>query len=366
MNKTLSSIVAAATVGGVMAFAGPALANTNGPIAQTGGAEVVIPMLGAPITVTVALDTTSGAITSVNLDPTNAAAFTATKVSPSRVRFEKGTDGATRLAIKAKGDQLSVSVRTLKLDDLLGSGTWTGDVFGTGADSSVAYTIGKDATSGDPTVDITGATTPVPGTAEILAAKTGSHHDDGSWASQSVKFTNDGFTMRLTIAVGVENDDDDDGDAGEAKLRFTLSGKDIQRLTLAQLVGAHTWTGTLCDGTAASLAYTVNADGTLTAGAVVPSDADVKAGSFDGKHEHEDNNDATFNFLTARFSTKDWVRISLFVKGTDAALGTKVHNGHCGDPAADPTVNTPISLKPHIDRHDHEDRGSNGKNGKHD
>ena len=133
MNKTLSSIVAAATVGGVMAFAGPALANTNAPIAQTGGAEVVIPMMGSPLTVTVALDTTSGAITSVNLDPPTG--FTATKVSPSRVRFEKGTDGTTRLNIRAKGDQLSVSVRSLKLDDLLGSGTWTGDVFGDAAAS---------------------------------------------------------------------------------------------------------------------------------------------------------------------------------------------------------------------------------------
>ena len=174
-----------------------------------------------------------------------------------------------------------------------------------------------------------------------------------------MKFTNDGFTVRLTIAVRVDNDDDN---AGEAKLRFTLTGRDIQRLTLAELVGAHTWTGTLCDGTAASFAYTVNADGTLTAGAVTPADADVKPGSFDG--EHEDNNGATFNFLTARFSTKDSVRISLFVKGLDAALATKVHNGHCGTPAADPTVNTPISLKPNQDHgHGH---GNNGKHGKDD
>ena len=177
---------------------------------------------------------------------------------------------------------------------------------------------------------------------------------DGAWASQSVKFTNDGFTMRLTITVRVDNDDEN---PGEAKLSFTLTGKDIQRLTLAELVGDHTWTGTLCDGTAASFTYTVNADGTLTAGAVVPADADVKPGSFNFKHEGSSN----LSFLTARFSTKDWVRISLFVKGTDAALATKVHNGHCGTPAADPTVNTPISLKPSND-HGH----GNGKHGKDD
>jgi hypothetical protein len=339
-----------------MAFAVPALANTNAPIAQTGGAEVVIPMMGSTLTVTVALDTTSGAITSVNLAPTD---FTATKVSPSRVSFEKIPDGTTRLNIRAKGDQLNVSVRAVTLDDLVGTGgKWTGDVFGTGGDTVVLYTIGKDA-DGAPTVAITSAVAPAPILAEIGAAKTGSHHDDESWASQSVKFTNDGFTVRLTIAVGVDNDDDHPGDA---KLRITLTGRDIQRLALADLVGDHTWNGKLCDGTDASFTYTVNADGTLTAGAVDPADADVKPGSFKG--EHEDNNGATFNFLTVRFSTKDWVRVSLFVKGTDAALATKVHNGHCGPPAADPTVNTPISLKPNKD-HGH-GNGNNGKHGKDD
>ncbi|MEP6660735.1 MAG: hypothetical protein ABJD24_12540 [Acidimicrobiales bacterium] len=340
-----------------MAFAIPALANTNTPIAQTGGAVVVIPLMGSPLTVTVALDTTSGAITSVDLTPPTD--FTATKLSPSRVSFEKGTDGTTRLNIRAKGDQLSVNVRTLKLDDLLGSGTWSGDVFGTGTKTDVPYTIGKDA-NGDPTIAIGTVTPPAPIVAEVGAAKTGSHDDDdddGAWASQSVKFTNDGFTVRLTIRVSVDNDDES---AGEAKLRFTLTGRDIQRLTLAELVGDHTWTGTLCDGTAASFTYTVNADGTLTAGPVVPADADVKPGSPKAKHEGSTNH----SFLTARFSTKDWVRISLFVKGTDAALGTKVHDGHCGPPAADPTVNTPVSLKPNKDHGD--GNGNNGKHGKDD
>ena len=357
MNKTLSSIVAAATVGGVMAFAGPALANTNAPIAQTGGAEVVIPMMGSPLTVTVALDKTTGAITSVNLNP--AAGFTATAVSPNRVRFEKGTDGATRLAIKANGNQLSVSVRSLKIDDLLGSGTWSGDVFGTGGKSTVPYTIGKDG-SGAPTVAIGTPVAPAPIVAVVGAAKTGDH-EDGKSASQTVTFTNNGFTVRLTISVSVETDDS----AGTAKLRFTLSGRDIQRLTLAELAAAsHTWKGKLCDGTAASFAYTVNADGTLTAGAASPT-ADIKSGTLDG--EHEDHSTPGINFLSATFSTGDSVRISVSVKGTDAALATKVHAADCGTPAADPTVNTPTSLKPNQD-HGHGNNGEghgNGDNGKH-
>lgn len=361
MNKTLSSIVAAATVGGVMGIAAPAFSNTNTPIAQTGGAEVVIPMMGSPLKVTVALDTTTGVITSVAVDPS--ADWTATKLSPSRVRFEKGTDGATRLAINAKGDKLSVSVRSLKLDDLLGGGTWTGDVFGTGGKSVVPYTIGKDA-AGDPTVAIGAVVAPVPIVAEVGAAKTGNHHDDESWASQSVKFTDDGFTVRLTISVGVDQDDDH---AGSARLRFTLTGRDVQRLTLAELAAAtHMWTGKLCDGTPASFAYTVNADGTLTAGTATPA-ADIKNGSFNG--EKEDHDGANFSFLKARFATGDSVRITLMVKGTDAALGTKFHAAHCGTPAPDPAVNTAVSLKPNVDQghgHDgHDDRG-NGKHGKSD
>jgi hypothetical protein len=356
VHKALSSIVAAATIGGVMAFAGPALANTNAPIAQTGGAEVVIPMMGSPLTVTVALDTTTGNITSVNLNP--AAGFTATAVSPSRVRFEKGTDGATRLAINAKGNQLSVSVRSLKLDDLLGSGTWTGDVFGTGVKTAVPYTIGKDG-SGNPTVAIGAVTPPAPIVAVVGAAKTGDH-EDGKSASQTVTFTDNGFTVRLTISVSVETDDS----AGTAKLRFTLSGRDIQRLPLLNLVGGHTWKGKLCDGTAASFAYTVNADGTLTAGAASPT-ADIKSGTLDG--EHEDHSTPGINFLSATFSTGDSVRISLSVKGTDAALATKVHAADCGTPASDPTVNTPVSLKPN-QGHGHGDGNGNGNgkdNGKH-
>jgi hypothetical protein len=312
-------------------------------------------MMGSPLKVTVALDTTSGAITSVNLDPS--AGFTATAVSPSRVRFEKGTDGATRLAIKAKGDQLSVSVRSLKLDDLLGSGTWTGDVFGTGGKSTVPYTIGKDG-SGAPTVAIGTPVAPAPIVAVVGAAKTGDH-EDGKSASQTVTFTNKGFTVRLTISVSVETDDS----AGTAKLRFTLSGRDIQRLALVDLVGAHTWKGKLCDGTAASFAYTVNADGTLTAGAASPT-ADIKSGTLDG--EHEDHSTPGINFLSATFSTGDSVRISLSVKGTDAALATKVHAADCGTPAADPTVNTPISLKPHQDHGHGDGQGNNGKHGKDD
>jgi hypothetical protein len=340
-----------------MAFAGPALANTNAPIAQTGGAEVVIPMMGSPLTVTVALDKTTGAITSVNLNP--AAGFTATAVSPSRVRFEKGTDGATRLAIKANGNQLSVSVRSLKLDDLLGSGTWSGDVFGTGGKSTVPYTIGKDG-SGAPTVAIGTPVAPAPIVAVVGAAKTGDH-EDGKSASQTVTFTNNGFTVRLTISVSVETDDT----AGTAKLRFTLSGRDIQRLPLVNLVGGHTWKGKLCDGTAASFAYTVNANGTLTAGAASPT-ADIKSGTLDGEQDHSTPG---INFLSATFSTGDSVRISLSVKGTDAALATKVHAADCGTPASDPTVNTPVSLKPNQD-HGHGDGNGNGNgngkdNGKH-
>ena len=142
VNKTLSSIVAAATVGGVMAFAVPSFANTNAPIAQTGGAEVVIPLMGSPLKVTVALDTTAADHVG---EPDPSTDFTATKVSPSRVSFEKAPDGTTRLNIRAKGDQLSVKVRSSKLDDLLGAGTWTGDVFGTVHRCVVPYTIGKDA-----------------------------------------------------------------------------------------------------------------------------------------------------------------------------------------------------------------------------
>ena len=107
-------------------------------------------------------------------------------------------------------------------------------------------------------------------------------------------FSRDGYTKKLTIKVSVKAEGDH-----PASLQLALSGKDRQKMsgTLAELAGSHTWSGKLCDGTAVTIGYTVNPDGTVAYGSATGGTATVKTG------EHG---------FTARFDgTKVKVMISL-------------------------------------------------------
>ena len=130
------------------------LATTTDAIAQTGGMTATLPLLGSSLTVDVTLDA-NGNLTTVNLDPivlppAPGDPLSATKVSAHAVTFANAA-GTTQVKIKAHGDKLSIKASAGSLDALLGPGTWSADVFGTGAKSTVAYTIGK-ATDGSPTL----------------------------------------------------------------------------------------------------------------------------------------------------------------------------------------------------------------------
>ena len=178
-----------------LAIAVPALAATNQVIAETGGAEAQITLLGVPVTVSVELNTDTGDITAVNVTPPGD--LVATKDAPSRVRFESA-NGQTSVSVKAKKDSLSIGARTASLRDLVGSNTWKSSVFGAGdGPSSVAYTIADDG-SGGPVLTL-GTITPGTGvTANSLGTTNGGGDDDeGMTASGSVEFTKDGFRKVL-------------------------------------------------------------------------------------------------------------------------------------------------------------------------
>jgi hypothetical protein len=316
-----------------------ALATTTAAIAQTGGMTVVLPGLGTPLTVDVQLDA-SGNISQVNVDPVGT--YSASQVSGHAVTFDNA-DGTTQVKIKAGGSRMSVKAAAGTLDALVGSGSWSADVFGTGTKTMVDYTVGK-ATDGSPTVAIDSVNAPA-GIAVVQGTpKTGSE-DHESRASVQVAFSLDGFTKRLSISVTVDTED-----THQAALKVTLSGKDRQKLTgpLETLVGGRTWSGTLCDGTAVSFSYTVNPDGTVSYGSATGATATARS----GKHG-----------FSVRFAdTKARVTVSLGqVKGsTDYALRVSAKLGHCAhSPAPVPTVNTPI--QPGADQPtDHHGDGSSG------
>jgi hypothetical protein len=230
-----------------LALPATAAATTGEPIAQTGGASATLPLLGTSLTVDVTLDST-GNITSVVLTPPDG--FTETTSEATKVRFDSD-DGATRVAVKAKGDRLSISARTASLADLVGSGSWSADLFATGTPSVVDYTIGDDA--GSPTLSID-AITPAAGIDAVPVPVESSTEDDEASVSGGAVFSYDGYTKRLKISVSVEED-------GTAHIRITLTGKDRQRLsgTLEELGGARTWSAHLCDGTPVTVSYHVDA-----------------------------------------------------------------------------------------------------------
>ncbi len=246
-------------------------ATTNAPIAQTGGMTATLPLLGTPLTVAVTLDPV-GNISGVALNPTSA--LSKTKSGTDFVKFTNA-DGTVKVTVKAMGGRLSIKARAKKLGDLLGTGSWSADVFGTGAKSTASYTVGMDA-GGKPTVVIGTVSTPAGvtwklGPAEALkispeivkpgSIKPGIATTDmgpGSRAAAEGTFSWQGFTKRLTISVHVSGD-------GTASLAITLSGRDVQRLngTLTSLAGARTWSGHLCNGTAVTVKYHVASDGTV-------------------------------------------------------------------------------------------------------
>lgn len=326
MRRPSGRLLAAPVALGLMALMAlpiSALASTTAAIAQTGGMTVLLPGLGTPLTVDVTLDA-NGNLVQVNLNPVGT--YSVSKISGHAVTFDSA-GGTTQVKIKAGGDKMSVKASAGTLDALVGSGTWSADVFGTGTKTMIGYTVGKTL-SGSPTVAIDSVNAPA-GIAVVQdPAKT---HTEGHEASASVQvsFSLDGYTKKLSISVSV-----DTAGTHHATFKITLSGKDRQKLTgpLATLVGSRTWSGKLCNGTAVSFTYTVNAGGTLTYGTATGAPATSKSS------EHA---------LSVRFDgTKTRVSVSLkkVEGGTDYALNVSAKSGEChsATPVPLPKVNAPV------------------------
>ena len=313
-----------------------ALAGATDAITQTGGMTVTLPGLGSPVTVSVTLDA-SGNLSAVNLDPTSAGTYSATAVSGHAVSFVSA-DGTTQVKIKAHGSKLSVGATAGSLASLVGSGTWSAAVFGTGTTSTVGYTVGN--ASGTPTLSID-SVTGFAGTASTPVTKAGK---DGSSVSGMVTYTKDGYTKILTIRVSVSATG-----AKKASIKITLTGRDVQKTTgtLAALAGTHTWSGMTCDGTAVGITYTVDSPaGTVTY--VSASGGTVTL----GKSEHgwargaeKGSSSRPASGFVAHFDgTRLVVRVGL-VKMPDGTYKLDVgYNKGCRSktPVTPPTVNTKI------------------------
>jgi hypothetical protein len=212
-----------------------------------------LPLLGTSLTVGVTLDPATGKISGVTLDPTGTVA--ATKATDHSVKFANA-DGSVKVTVRAKGSRLSIVARAT-LAQLTGAGSWSADVFGTGAKSTVKYTVGSNA--GAPTLSID-SVSPATGITDTVSGPTAKSGDKWAWAGGKITFVHAGYEKRLSIFVGL-------GDDGKAVLSIVLTGQDKLKVdaTLADLVaaGSRTWSAHLCDGTAVSVTYHVAADGTV-------------------------------------------------------------------------------------------------------
>lgn len=316
--------VAAAVLGTVLiSGAGFAAATASAaPVPTT----VTLPLFGAPLTLDITTDP-GGAITNVAVTPANG--NVATKLKPHKVVFESAnltnpTGDPGRVVVKSGNGGQSVSARAGTLKDVSGPGVWKGDVFGTGTATTVNFVIGA-AADGSP--DITGITstdsTAVIGTVDHSNGDGHDEGDGGQSARVSIKFTNAAGdqSRSLTIAVGVHTDEE-----GTTSAKLSISLGRIRGVD-GKAVGSHTWSGLLCNNTAASIAYTVAADGTLTLGAITPAGSTTSTGE---------------GGTTVTFATGEQVRIR--VKSSDnntLRVDVKVRI-NCGSP--NPTTNVSTSI----------------------
>ena len=298
---------------------------------------VTLPLFGPPLTI----DITSGpggALASVTVDP--AGTFTATKDRPHMVKFVNA-DGTAKVVVASRGGGQAVSAKAGKLGDIVGPGAWSGDVFNTGTANKVAFTIADNA--GAP--DITGISTDFPGavigTVEHHAF--GDHGGDSNSGDNSTTSSVDPANQEQTASVSITFTSADklqtrdlviwvhigshDGDSS-ARVTVALTRIRGAKVDAATAIGTHTWNGTLCDGSAASITYTVLADGSVTTVTPTPATADVKS------NDHG---------VVVTFGDHERVFIGVRVSSDTTQMKINVLEAiRCDSPT--PSVNTPTSL----------------------
>jgi hypothetical protein len=336
-------IAAAAAVLGTALIGGVVVQTASAAPVPAVPTEVMLPLFGAPLEIGITTGP-GGALTDVTVSPADNTV--ADKLSPRKVVFKSAnptdpTADPAKIEIRSKKGGQSVSARAGSLADVSGVGGWSGDLFGTGTATTVGFTIGATADGGP---DITGVTSS-DATAEISAVKYSSDDDDEieQSARVSIKFIDPASDQSRTLTIKVKVEDDD-GET-EAKLSISLSRLKGVAVAAAEAAGPHTWNGVLCDGSAASIAYTVAEDGSVSAVTATPDTADVRT------NDHK---------IDVRFSDDERIRIK--VRENDGLIKISVEERLRCD-SADPTTNvsTTIDDDDDDDDNDGDNRGRGGR-----
>lgn len=314
-RKLFSSIITSAAVlvigaGVSVAHAQPATPMVAVPTITT------LPLFGVPLTVDVATGP-GGTLTSVTVNP--AAGLTATMVKPNKVVFVND-DGTAKVVVSGHDGRQGVQVKAGALADVSGLGGWSGDVFGTGVATTVSFTVGATADSGPDITDVSSSD------AAIISETKYSDGDDGDGQSASVKVTFNSGGQSRSLGIRASLSVNDEGET-RAKVSVTLGRTRGVTQPVGDAIGAKVWTGLLCDGTPATVNYTVNEDGSFTNVTASPDAERIRAEG----HSAE-----------VRFSNSE--RVRFHTRSNDDGIAVRVDEGiHCED-AADPTVNTPTTI----------------------
>lgn len=168
----------------------------------------VLPLFGTTLAVNLVSDG-SGVLTEVNLS--NVDGYTATMVKPNRVAFESN-DGTNTVVVKNRPDGgQRVEARAGSLGDISGPGSWTGDVFGDGRSTTVAFTVGE--LDGGPDIAVTSVSDPTAQVGEVRREVEG----DEAQAGVRIRFSNGTLTRELRIRAAVETDEN-----GTAQAKLTV------------------------------------------------------------------------------------------------------------------------------------------------
>ncbi len=337
----------AAAVLGTIAVGGIATVQTVAaadPVPTT----VTLPLFGAALTLDITTDP-GGALTSVSVDPADSTV--ATHLKPHKVVFKSAnpldpTADPARVVVKSGHGGQSVSARVGSLADLTKvPGSWSGDVFGTGTATKVTFQV---VAAADGTPDITGVTSSDP-TAEIGDVKLSSaddHEGDGSGGSArvSIKFTSSTGDQSRVLSIRVKSHEHDGKTSAQVSIGLSpIRGVAVDAATAA---GPHTWSGVLCDNSAASIAYTVAADGSVSDVTATPDTAVVKT---DGDK------------IWVKFSDHEWVFINVRAKDGMVKINAQALL-HCK--SGDPTTNVDVTI-PTPDQSNGHDNGFGFGHGDH-
>ena len=219
---------------------------------------MTLPLFGAPLVVDINVDP-GGNLVDVALNQPGD--FTATTVKPNKVVFVNEVEGVS-VKVKAKHGGERIEARAADLADVSGPGQWSGDIFENGQTTVVDFTVGArrrrvartSPVSRSPHRSSSSSARSSTTRATSTAASTLGHRSRSSSPTPASRGRCLDHGRRCAPVR----------DHTSAKLSIGLSRIKGAEIPDGATVGAHSWSGMLCDGTNATIDYTVAEDGSIT------------------------------------------------------------------------------------------------------